>query len=472
MNRSRLSWPAEIRATLALAWPLVLTNLAQSAIHATDVILLGRLGARELAAGALGTNLMMACVVIGSGLVMAAAPMTARALGERSNAVRDVRRTIRQTMWAAVALTLPLWVLLWHGEELLLLLGQEPALAEAGGHFLRAMMWGLLPYIFYLVLRIFVAALERPGWSLLIAVFGVVANAIINYGLVLGGFGFPQMGLVGAGIGSSIANMLMFLGMVAVVSLHPRFRRFHLFGHFWRPDWVRFAAIWRLGLPIAITLGLEVTVFNAAMFLMGLLGQNSLAAHAIAIQIASVSFMVPLGLSQAVTVRVGLAYGRRDPFAIGRAGWVAWVLGVGFMAMMGMAMLAAPRLLIGAFIDAHDPANAEVVRLAVSFLALAALFQIVDGAQAVGAGMLRGLQDTKVPMLFAAVGYWVIGLACGSWLAFHLGWDGVGLWTGLALGLAIVAVLMTVRWAMRERIGLVDPAWRAAASPLNRPRSG
>ena len=462
MTRPPFPWRAEIRATLSLAWPLVLTNLAQSAIHATDVILLGRLGAHELAAGALGTNLMMACLVIGSGLVMAGAPMTAKALGERFNAVRDVRRTIRQTMWAAVALTLPLWALLWHGEQALLLLGQEPALAEAGGRFLRAMMWGLLPYLFYLVLRIFVAALERPGWSLLIALGGVVANAVINYGLVLGGFGFPQLGLVGAGLGSSIANTLMFLGMAAVVTLHPRFRRFHLFGHFWRTDWPRFVAVWRLGLPIAVTLGLEVTVFNAAMFLMGLLGQDSLAAHAIAIQIASVSFMVPLGLAQAATVRVGLAFGRRDPVAIGRAGWTAWALGVGFMAMTALAMVTAPRLLIGGFLDADDPANAAVVRHAVSFLALAALFQIVDGAQAVGAGMLRGLQDTTVPMLFAGVGYWVIGLACGSWLAFRAGWDGVGIWTGLALGLAIVAVLMTGRWALRERIGLVDARWAGA----------
>ncbi|WP_380873354.1 MATE family efflux transporter [Sphingomonas sp. DBB INV C78] len=459
MSQASTPWRDEMRATLALAWPLILTNLAQSAIHATDVILLGRLGARELAAGALGTNLMMACVVIGSGLVMAASPMTAKALGARFNAVRDVRRTVRQTMWAAVGITLPLWLLLWHGEAVLLTIGQEPALAADAGHFLRAMMWGLLPYLFYLVLRIFVAALERPGWSLAIALGGVVANAIINYGLVLGGFGMPKLGLFGAGLGSAIANSLMFVGMAIVVGVHPRFRRFHLFGHFWRADWPRFTAIWRLGLPIAVTLGLEVTVFNAATFLQGLLGQNSLAAHAIAIQIASVSFMVPLGLAQAATVRVGLALGRQDRAGIGRAGWTAWGLGVGFMATMALVMITAPRMLVGGFIDADNPANAEVVRLAISFLALAALFQIVDGAQAVGAGMLRGLHDATVPMVFAGVGYWVIGLACGAWLAFHAGWDGIGIWAGLALGLAIVSVLMTGRWALRERIGLVDPSW-------------
>lgn len=459
-------WREEIRATLALAWPLVLTNLAQAAIHATDVILLGRLGARQLAAGALGTNLMMACVVIASGLVMAGSPMIAKAIGARSNAVRDVRRTVRQTMWAATAVVVPLWLFLWHGEAVLLALGQEPILAADAGHFLRAMMWGLLPYAFYLVLRVFVAALERPGWSLVIAVGGVIANAIINYGLVFGRLGLPNMGLVGAGIGSSIANTLMFVGMALVVMKDRRFRRFHLFGHFWRADWPRFLAVWRLGLPIAITLGLEVTVFNAAMFLMGLLGQSPLAAHAIAIQVASVSFMVPLGLAQAATVRVGLAYGRKDPIAIRRAGWTAWVMGVGFMAMTALVMVSVPHLLIGSFIDATNPANAEVVRLAVSFLMWAALFQIVDGAQAVGAGMLRGLHDTTVPMVFAGVGYWLIGLACGAWLAFRAGWEGVGIWAGLALGLAIVSVLMTGRWALRERIGLIDPAW------INRPRSG
>ncbi|ARS27976.1 MATE family efflux transporter [Sphingomonas sp. KC8] len=466
MSRTHSPWREDIRATLTLAWPLVLTNLAQAAIHATDVILLGRLGARQLAAGALGTNLMMACVVIASGLVMAGSPMIAKAIGARSNAVRDVRRTVRQTMWAAVAVVVPLWLFLWHGEAVLLALGQEPVLAADAGHFLRAMMWGLLPYAFYLVLRVFVAALERPGWSLVIALGGVVANAIINYGLVFGRLGLPQMGLVGAGIGSSIANTLMFVGMALVVMRDRRFRRFHLFGHFWRADWPRFFAVWRLGLPIAITLGLEVTVFNAAMFLMGLLGQNPLAAHAIAIQVASVSFMVPLGLAQAATVRVGLAYGRRDPVAIGRAGWTAWGMGVGFMGVTALVMVSVPHLLIGGFIDSTNPANAEVVQLAVSFLMWAALFQIVDGAQAVGAGMLRGLHDTTVPMLFAGVGYWLIGLAVGAWFAFRAGWAGVGIWAGLALGLAIVSVLMTGRWTLRERIGLVDPAW------INRPRSG
>jgi MATE family multidrug resistance protein len=207
-----------------------------------------------------------------------------------------------------------------------------------------------------------------------------------------------------------------------------------------------------------VTLALEITVFNAAVFLMGLIGAVSVAAHAVALQIAAFTFMVPLGLSQAVTVRVGLAFGRGDRDGIARAGWTAFALGVSFMALMALVMLAVPRQLVTLFLDPADPANAPVIPLAVSFLFLAALFQIFDGAQSVGAGMLRGLHDTRVPMLFAGFGYWVIGLATSVGLAFGLGWQGVGIWTGLAAGLAIVAVLMLSRWIRRESLGLTAPS--------------
>jgi len=278
---------------------------------------------------------------------------------------------------------------------------------------------------------------------------------VLNYGLIFGRFGLPPLGLLGAGIGSACANLLMFVGLALVVTLDRRFRRYRLFGRFWRADGERFREIWRLGLPIAITLGLEITIFNAAVFLMGLIGTDSLAAHAIAIQIASLTFMVPLGLGQAVTVRVGLAYGRRDRGGIAIAGWTALGLSVAFMGLMALAMIAAPGLLVSAFLDAADPANATVARLAVSFLVVAALFQVFDGAQVVGAGMLRGLHDTRVPMLYAAFGYWVVGLLTGIGLGFGLGWGGVGIWTGLATGLGVVALLMIARWSRRERLGLV-----------------
>jgi MATE family multidrug resistance protein len=453
-----LPWRREAGATARLAAPLVLTNLTQAMIQGTDVVLLGWLSARNLAASALGANLFVAFLVFGMGLVTASSPLLSRKLGGMPHSVRDVRRTVRQTMWAALTVAVPVLIILWHADTLLVALGQDPLLAQDAALFVRALEWSLVPALLYLVLRSFVAALERPIWSMLIGAGGVIFNAIINYGLIFGAFGLPQLGLVGAGIGSTITQTAMFIGMAAVVMLHPRFRRYRLFGNFWRSDWPRYRQVWRLGAPIAVTLGLEVTVFNAAVFLMGLIGTAALAAHAVAIQICTFTFMVPLGLAQAATVRVGLAFGREDRDGIRRAGWTAFVMGVGFMALTACLLWVAPRPIVSLFLDLHEPANLPVVALAVTFLGVAAVFQIVDGAQAVAAGMLRGLHDTTVPMLFAAFGYWVVGLGVAVGLGFGLGWGGIGIWIGLASGLAVVAVLMIARWVRRDRLRLGRPA--------------
>ncbi|HMI18437.1 MAG TPA: MATE family efflux transporter [Sphingomonas sp.] len=448
------AWRQEASATARLAGPLVLTNLTQAAIQGTDVVLLGWLGPRSLAAGALGSNIYIAFLIFGMGLVMAASPLMSRKIGAMPHSVRDVRRTVRQTMWAAVTIAIPVMLILWHAERLLILLGQDPALAHQAARFVRAIEWGLIPALFYLVLRSYVAALEQPAWALLIGLCGVVFNACLNYSLIFGKLGLPAMGIVGAGLGSSITQTMMFTGMVIVVMTQKRFRRYRLFGRFWRADWGRYATVWKLGAPIAMTLGLEITIFNAAVFLMGIVGTAALAAHAVAIQIASFTFMVPLGLSQAATVRVGLALGRRDRAGITRAGWTAWIMGVGFMTFTACLLWITPRTFVSLFLDTHSPADAAVVQLAISFLAIAAIFQIVDGAQAVGAGMLRGLHDTKIPMLFAGFGYWVVGLGVALWLGFHRHMGGVGIWIGLASGLAVVAVLMLARWLRRDAIGL------------------
>jgi MATE family multidrug resistance protein len=447
-------WRGEIRAMLALSWPMVLTNLAQVAMTATDVMMIGRLGPASLAAGALGSNLYFAPLILGLGLVYAASPMMATELGRKRHSVRDIRRTVRQGLWLSILAALPIWILLWNGEAILLAMGQEPALAQQAGVYLHGLQWAILPFYGYIVLRSFISALERPGWALVIMFIAVTVNALGNWLLVFGNLGFPKMGIFGSGLATSFSSALMFIGLAIVVSVERQFRRYRLFGRFWRSDWPRFMAMLRLGLPIAGILAFEVTIFNAAAFLMGLINAASLAAHAIAIQIASVTFMVPLGLNQAVTVRVGLAYGARNPDGISRAGWTAYALGVGFMALMALAMILWPRLLIGAFINLDDPANAAVIGLAVTFLSFAALFQIFDGAQAVAAGMLRGLHDTKVPMILAAIGYWGVGLPLGVVLAFHFGFEGAGIWIGLSSGLAVVAVLLLVRWLRRDQLGL------------------
>jgi MATE family multidrug resistance protein len=265
----------------------------------------------------------------------------------------------------------------------------------------------------------------------------------------------PRLGLVGAGVATTLSSVFMFLGLALVVSLDRHFRRYRLFGRFWRPDWARFRTLWRIGVPIGLTLAFEVTVFNAAALLMGRIGASELAAHAIALQIASLAFMVPLGVSQAVTVRVGRAYGAGDPGGVTRAGWTAFALGTGFMVFTALLMVTVPRTLVGFFLDTANPANERVVAFALSFLTLAALFQLVDGAQAVGAGMLRGLQDTRVPMIYAAIGYWGVGLPVGVAMGFGTELRGIGIWIGLALGLAAVAGLMLWRWMRRDRLGLM-----------------
>lgn len=446
------SWRDEIGATLLLAWPMVLTNLAQTAMTATDVLVMGRLGADALAAGALGSNLYFAPMIFGLGLMLATSPMLATELGRRRHSVRDLRRTVRQGLWLALCAALPIWLILWNTEPILLAMGQQPDLAALAATYVRALQWGLLPFYAYIVLRSFISALERPRWALAVAFAAVVFNALANWALVFGNLGFPAFGIAGSGAATALANMLMFVGLAVVVVTDRRFRRYRLFGRFWRADWPRFRALVRLGLPIAGILAFEVTVFNAAAFLMGLIDATALAAHAIALQIASISFMVPMGLSQAATVRVGIAFGAGDADAIRRAGWAAYVLGIGFMAMTALVMITWPTALIGVFIDATDAANAPVVQLAVTFLAFAALFQIADGAQAVGSGKLRGLHDTTVPMLYAAVGYWGIGMPLGALLAFRYGFAGAGIWTGLSVGLVVVALLLLARWLRRDRI--------------------
>ncbi len=451
---SKENWRKEARATLSLAWPLILANLTTQLIQATDALLLGRLGALELAAAALALGLTFAMTLFGFGVLTASSPMMASALGARSNAVRDVRRTFRQSMWAAMLITVPIMVVLWFAEPLIVALGQEPRLAEGAATFLRGYMWALPPWMAFQVMRNFLSALERPGWVLAISAAGIAVNALAGYGLIFGHFGLPALGLFGGGLASSITWGAMTLALALVIVTDRQFRRFYLFGRFWRPDWPRFAKVFRLGLPIGMAMGFEGAVFSAAAYLMGLIDAESVAAHQVALQIAATSFMVPLGLAQAATVRVGLAYGRRDRDGIARAGWTSLVMGIGFMATMALLMWLFPRSLVTLFF-ADTPANARVIALATSFLFVAALFQMVDGAQVVGAGMLRGLHDTRVPMLYALVGYWVVGIGTGVWLGFGVQWAGVGIWTGLATGLAFVSVLMIRRWSKREALGLL-----------------
>lgn len=451
------AWREELRATLALAWPLILANLTQQAIQATDVLLMGRLGATQLAAATLALNLTFTFNLLMLGLVIASSPMMATALGQRFNAVRDVRRTFRAGLWLIAAMLPPYWLLLWHVGDLMRAFGQSPELASQGQTFLRAYMWCTAPWLLFQLLRNFVSALERPRVVLWLSLGGIGLNALLSWSLIFGHFGLPALGLVGGGLGSTLTWLAMCGALAAVTLFDRRFRRFHLFGHWWRFDRQRTLAMVKLGWPIGATMALEMGVFALAAYFMGWIGAPAVAAHAVALQLAALTFMVPLGLGQAATVRVGLAFGRQDEAGITRAGWTAWIIGVAFMGTMALVMWSIPRTLITVFLR-DVPANGVTIGLAVSFLRVAAAFQLVDGAQVIGAGMLRGLHDTRWPLLFALVGYWGIGLGIGAWLAFAADWKGVGIWVGLASGLAAVAALMLTRWILRDRLGLTRPA--------------
>lgn len=433
-------------ASMKLGWPLIFTNLSQAALAATNLVLIGRLGPDALASAVLATSLYQTSMIFCMGLVSAVMPMIAMTLGRQRHSVRDVRRTVRQGLWSVIIVCAPIWLLLWNCEPIFIMLGQRPDIAATAASFMHVLQWSLLPYLGYIVLRSFLSAMEKPMWTMVIATFAIVFNALVAWGLMFGHAGLPEMGVRGAGAATLASSILMFAGLTAVTLLHRRFRRYRLFGRLWRADWARLLELWRIGIPMALTFAFESSIFYAAVVMMGQIGPNAMAAHAVAIQIASLSFMVPLGFGQVATVRVGRAYGAGDASAVAYAGWSAYILGVGFMAFMGLLMVIVPRVFIGAFLDLNDPSNRVVIEMCESFLILAALFQIVDGAQAVAAGMLRGLRDTRVPMYLALLGYWGVGLPLGALIAFGFGFGGIGVWIGLACGLAMVAVLMTQRW--------------------------
>jgi MATE family multidrug resistance protein len=455
-------WWAEARATLLLAWPMALTNLSQMALLATDSAYLGHLSTEALAAVTLSGTLFWTMLAPGFGLSFAAAAMLAQERGRRVGHVRAMRRTFRAGAWGALLAALPGMVLLWNGGAVLRALGQDAALAAAAQDFLRCMLWGIPAFGLFLTLRGFMAAMERPWPPLVIGLLAVPLNALVGWVLIFGHFGAPAMGVRGAGIAGAVADSFMFLALALFVMRDRRLRRYRLFGRIWRIDLARLRKAIGLGLPIAAQMLLEIGLFSAVGLAMGAFGAQAVAAHAIALQIASITFAVPLGLGQAATARVGLAIGAGRVRAAWRAGWVAILLSMAFMAPMAALMLLAPGTLAGLFLDEATPGAAETAALAATLLFFAGLFQLSDGVQVTGAGALRGLHDTRMPMWIAAIGYWALGFTAALVLAFPLGLGPGGIWAGLVIGLLGVAGAMTWRWARLSRRGGLTTGRRLA----------
>ena len=447
-------WGGELRATTLLAAPLALANLLQMATYIVDVVFIARLGEAQLAASGLAIGVFGLVLWAMTALTGAVAPLIAEALGARSPSFRPVRRAIRMALWLAVmsgAVGMVLCLLL---DPVMRLSGQQPVIIALANSYNNVIIFSLVPMLLAAALRNYVSALGWPIVATAITAFGIPINALANYAFIFGKLGAPELGLVGAAVATIITALVTLSAYVVVILVNPALARFHIFYRFWKPDWARLGTILRIGAPIALTVTAEAGVFSAAAFLMGRFGAAALAGHIVALQVAALAFQVPFGVGQAATIRVGYFFGARDPLGMARAGWVALALGTGFMAVTASLMIFVPVPLLMIFVDPTDPENATLVGFALQFLALAAAFQLVDGVQAVAAGALRGLQDTRVPMWIAIFSYWVPGFGAAMFFGFFTPLAERGVWVGLATGLSCAAILLIARWMRREKLGL------------------
>ncbi len=451
-HRADNSWRAHFRATFALGVPLIGAQLAQLGIHTTDVVIVGRLGAVPLAALVLSSQFFFTLFIFGSGFANAVMPMVAQAYG-RGDPVA-VRRAVRMGMWVVLiysALTAPIF---YNAENILLYAGQKPEVAALAGSYLKIVQWGMAPALLFMTLRGLVSAVGRAGVVLYVTITILSINAFFAYALVLGRFGFPAMGVQGAAVVSVAVNILSFLLLTAYIQWRPEMRRYELFVRFWRPDWPAFREVVHLGLPISFTMLAEVSLFTGASLLMGNIGTLELAAHGIALQLASIAFMIPLGLAQAGTVRVGVAHGRADHLAVVRASLAVLAVAVVISISGGVLFASIPTKLAAIFLDEAGKDSAAVLAIAGPFVVIAGIFQLVDGLQAIAAGLLRGLKDTRIPMVMALISYWPIGFFCAWFFAFPGGFGGVGIWFGFVGGLAAAAILLNWRFYRLVRRGM------------------
>jgi multidrug resistance protein, MATE family len=442
----------ELSATFALSWPIVVINVAISLMSVTDIMMLGWLSPRALAAGALGFNLYLPPFLFGAGVVSALSPIVASMVGAGESGPA-LRRATHQAFLSVLLIALVTWIALWRTTDILKLIGEEPDLAADAGTYMLGFQWSLAPSLLFFAARSAFFALERPRPILVAGLAAVAFNVLANYALIFGHFGMPALGIFGSGLATTLSQTLMVSLLIGASLIDPRLRQLRLFALPWRVAPREMAALWRLGLPIGGTIVAEVGVFASSTLLVGLIDRAALEAHTIVLQIVSLAFMVPLGLGQAATIRVGHAYGAGDRVALKRAGWSAFGLTLVFALLSATTMLAAPRLLIAPFMDVTAPENATAVAIATTLLGIAALFQIFDASQATLANMLRGIHDSRVPLLIALFGYWAVGAPVGLVLGFWTPLGAVGVWTGLALGLAVVAVLLLLRWIGKARRG-------------------
>jgi MATE family multidrug resistance protein len=442
-------WKSHFVETLALGLPLIGAQLAQNAIHVTDIVIIGRIGTNELAAMVLAAQFYFTIFIFGSGFAAAVVPLAAQAFARGD--IQQVRRAVRMGLWVIIAFSAITMPLIYMGEQVLLALGQDPHVSELAASYVHIAGWSMFPALGFMVLRSFLSAVGRAGFVLYVTLIILVVNAAFAYALVLGHFGMPALGLRGAAMVALGVNILSLVLTVWYIHTKADLQRFEIFVRFWRPDWHVLKEVFNLGLPISFTILAEVSLFTVASLLMGWIGTAELAAHGIALQCASLAFMIPLGLAQAATVRVGVAAGAGDREALIRASWVVVIISAGISVIGGLAFSLFPSFFAGLFLDRTKEDAAVVLGFATTFVVVAGVFQLVDGLQAIAAGLLRGIKDTSIPMLLALVSYWGIGFVLAYVLAFPLGWGGIGIWVGFVFGLIAASFLLLGRFVILVR---------------------
>lgn len=438
----RMTHRGHVRALATLGLPLIGGHLAQMAIGVTDTVMLGWYGVEALAAVTLSSTYFFVLFIFGSGFAAAVMPMVATFHAEGDET--SIRRAARMGLWLSFGfgiLALPLMI---FSAPILRLMGQQEPVVVLGAQYLAVAGWGIVPALFVMVLKSYLAALERTRVVFWITVLAAVTNAFVNYALIFGNWGAPELGVTGAAIASVTTQFVSLIGVVLYVRIavpeHDLFRRL------WAADWDMLIRVFQLGWPISVTILSEVGLFAASAVMMGWLGTVALAAHGVASQLAALTFMVHLGLSNAATVRAGNALGRADAPHLARGAMVVTVISLVFSIVTVALFFLFPEFFIGIFILEDDPARLEILRIGVGILFMAGLFQLVDGTQAIALGVLRGVQDTRVPMIYAAVSYWGIGVPCSYLLGFVLGFEGIGVWAGLGIGLGVAAILLNWRF--------------------------
>lgn len=432
-------WKRELRAMLALAIPVVMSELAWVLMSIVDTIMVGKLGPAAIGAVALGNAVYYAPSLFGIGLVLGLDTLVSQAYGRRD--FDDCHRWLAQGVYLTSLITPLSMLLVWWAAGHFYLAGVNPVVQAPAAAYLRLLNWGTFPLLIYAASRRYLQGVEQV--KPVVATF-IVANLVNwggNYVLIYGKLGFPAMGVRGSALSTVLSRILMACSLMGFAWLHEARRGHPLFAHWPAPHISRLRELLRLGLPAGGQLVMEVGAFGAATVLAGRLTPEALAAHQVALNCASLTFMVPLGVSASAAVRVGHGIGAGDPRRARRAGWLALGLAASFMFLAALTFLLIPKWLLEIY--SHDIA---VLRIGIPLLAIAAAFQIFDGIQSVSTGALRGLGETRTPMLANLTGYWVIGLPLGYFLCFHTSLGIFGLWTGLTVALILIALWLLQKW--------------------------